>query len=91
MQLANPFLFRVKHNQQQNGAYFGASEGLTNVKILSKSMESRELNGLEGRPSQTSVHLTVGSGNQNSGSTNGRSSSSNFGAKQQGRCDSKHV
>ncbi|EXB43113.1 hypothetical protein L484_002581 [Morus notabilis] len=74
---------RQKKNQQQNGAYFGVSEGLTNVKILSKSMESRELNGLEGRPSQTSVHLTVGSGNQNSGSTNGRSSS-NFGAKQQG-------
>lgn len=80
---------RQKKNQQQNGVYFGASEALTNVKILSKSMDSRELKGPEARPSQTSVLLTAGSGsimssNPSSGSTNGRSSS-NFGAKQQGR------
>lgn len=82
----------MKQNQQQNGVYFGASEALTNVKILSKSMDSRELKGPEARPSQTSVLLTAGSGssmssNQSSGSTNGRSSS-NFAAKQQGRWDS---
>ncbi|KAL5567681.1 hypothetical protein UlMin_024260 [Ulmus minor] len=81
---------RPKKNQQPNGVYFGHSEGISNVKILSKSADSRELNGPESRPNQTSGLLPVGNGAnlaQSSGSTNGRSSS-NFGSKQQGRFSS---
>lgn len=89
---ANHSHFSLQQNQQPNG-YFG--EGLTNVKILSKSVDSRELNGPEARPSQTSVLLNGAnlerssmSATQSSGSANGRSSS-HFGPKQQGRCGFK--
>ncbi|KAF3432755.1 hypothetical protein FNV43_RR23857 [Rhamnella rubrinervis] len=83
---------RVKKNQQPNGVCFGVSGGVANVKILSKSKDSQELNGPEARPSQSSVLLTVGNGAnldrsgmnslQSSGSANGRSNL-NFGTKQQ--------
>ncbi|PON81201.1 hypothetical protein TorRG33x02_229410 [Trema orientale] len=81
----------LQQNQQPNGLYFGASEGLTNVKILSKSMDSHELNGLDARPSPSSVLLNGAklerssmTATQSSGSSNGRSSL-NIGPKQQGR------
>ncbi|XP_048325351.1 uncharacterized protein LOC107414965 isoform X3 [Ziziphus jujuba] len=72
-----------KQNQQPNGVGFGVSGGLANVKILSKSKDSQELNGLESRPSL----LTVGNGSsmssiQSAGSGNGRSTL-NYGSKQQ--------
>uniref|UniRef100_A0A6P3ZJJ5 uncharacterized protein LOC107414965 isoform X1 n=1 Tax=Ziziphus jujuba TaxID=326968 RepID=A0A6P3ZJJ5_ZIZJJ len=72
-----------KQNQPPNGVGFGVSGGLANVKILSKSKDSQELNGLESRPSL----LTVGNGSsmssiQSSGSGNGRSTL-NYGSKQQ--------
>ena len=94
---ANCSHFSLQQNQQPNGVYFGASEGLTNVKILSKPMDSRELNGPEARPSKTSVLLNGANlerssmgATQNSGSTNGRSSS-NIGPKQPGRCGFKSL
>ncbi|XP_062119999.1 uncharacterized protein LOC133834409 isoform X2 [Humulus lupulus] len=67
---------RHKKNQQPNGVYFGgASEGLTNVKILSKPMDSQLLNG-------ANLERSTMSATQSLGSSNGRSSS-NTGLKQQ--------
>ncbi|XP_060963496.1 uncharacterized protein LOC133033005 isoform X1 [Cannabis sativa] len=70
-----------KQNPQPNGVYYGgASEGLTNVKILSKSIDARDLNVAENRPSQLLNGSTM-SATQSIGSSNGRSSS-NTGLKQ---------
>lgn len=72
----------VKQNHQLNGVSFGVPGGLSNVKILSKSKESWELNGPETKSSQSSVLLNGGNGaildrssassTQSSGLTNGR-------------------
>ncbi|KAM3729666.1 hypothetical protein ACB098_12G029400 [Castanea mollissima] len=88
-----PSQFSVVQNQQSNGVYFGLPGGLTNVKILSKSKEPREMNGPENRHVQ-STFLTVGngsnldrsslSGTQSMSSANGRANL-NFAGKQQGR------
>lgn len=88
-----PSQFSAMQNQQSNGVYFGLPGGVTNVKILSKSKETRELNGPESRHVQ-STFLTVGNGSnldrsslsstQSVGSANGRANL-NFVGKQQGR------
>ncbi|XP_008234670.1 PREDICTED: uncharacterized protein LOC103333581 isoform X8 [Prunus mume] len=84
----------VKQNHQLNGVSFGVAGGLSNVKILSKSKESWELNGPETKSSQSSVLLNGGNGaildrssassTQSSGLTNGRLGS-NLVGKQHGR------
>lgn len=84
----------VKQNHQLNGVSFGVPGGLSNVKILSKSKESWELNGPETKSSQSSVLLNGGNGaildrssassTQSSGLTNGRLGS-NLVGKQHGR------
>ncbi|KAF7830776.1 uncharacterized protein G2W53_013109 [Senna tora] len=84
----------LKQHQQSNGVCFNVTGGLSNVKILSKSKDSKEINGPENRPVQSSVQLTVGNGGsldrssmsstQNLGSANGRLASS-FSGKQQTR------
>ncbi|XP_048421351.1 uncharacterized protein LOC103951599 isoform X2 [Pyrus x bretschneideri] len=84
----------VKQNQQLNGVSFGVPGGLSNVKILSKSKDSWELNSPDTRPSQSSVLLNGGNGavldrssmssTQSSGLPNGRLSSNAVG-KQHGR------
>nr|POE99205.1 hypothetical protein CFP56_63684 [Quercus suber] len=56
-----PSQFSAVQNQQSNGVYFGVPGGVTNVKILSKSKEPREMNGPENRHVQ-STFLTVGNG-----------------------------
>ena len=92
------FLVSMMQSHQLNGVNYGVPEGLTNLKSSSKPMDSREPNGPEARHSQTSMIFAHGSGSnlerssmsgiQSSGSINGRSSS-NLGAKHQGRCASQ--
>ncbi|XP_024178378.1 uncharacterized protein LOC112184348 isoform X1 [Rosa chinensis] len=55
----NAHLQSVKQNQQLNGVSFGVSGGMSNVKILSKS---KDMNGPEPTPSQSSVLLNGGNG-----------------------------
>ncbi|XP_062147780.1 uncharacterized protein LOC133856742 isoform X2 [Alnus glutinosa] len=91
-----PPQFSVMPNQQPNGVGFGLPRGLSNIKILSKSRDPREMNGPENRPVQ-SAYLTVGNGSnlnrsslsntQSTGSANGRTNL-NFVGKQQGRMSS---
>lgn len=82
----NIHLQSVKQNQQLNGVSFGVSGGMSNVKILSKS---KDLNGSDSTPSQSSVLLNGGNGVPLDRSmANGRPSS-NFVGKQHGRCASK--
>ena len=81
----------VQH-QQPNGVYF--TGGISNVKMLSKPMNSQEMDGLENREVQSSIHLAVGNGGsidrlnmssgQNTSSSNGKLPSS-FAGKQQTR------
>ncbi|KAJ7965274.1 Reticulocyte-binding 2 a [Quillaja saponaria] len=92
----DPLKLSMMHNQQANGVRFSPSGGLSNVKILSKSRDSQEMDGFENRPSQSAsaIHLSVGNGtnpdrssmiiSQSTGSTNGILGS-NFIGKQQGR------
>lgn len=90
----DPPKLSVMSQQQPNGACFSVAGGLSNVKILSKSKDSREMNGPESRVVQSSVQLAVGNGGsldrssmssaQNSGLANGRLVSS-FVSKQQTR------
>lgn len=90
----DPPKLSVMQHQQSNGV-FSVAGGLSNVKILSKSKDSREMNGPESRAVQSSVQLAVGNGgsldnrasmssSQNSGSANGRLVQ-NFASKQQSR------
>ncbi|XP_058104943.1 uncharacterized protein LOC131248608 isoform X2 [Magnolia sinica] len=79
-----------------NGVCYDIVHGLSHVKLLRKSKDTRELNGFssETRPGHTSVHMMVGNGGnldragsasfQNDGSSNGRTGA-NFVGKQQGR------
>lgn len=92
--IMNPLNFSAVQHQQPNGV-FGISGGVSNVKILSKSKDSRELNGLEGRNIQSSAQLAIGNGGSLdrsmggapiSGSANGRLVSS-LASKQQARYD----
>lgn len=88
-----PPQFSAMPNQQPNGVGFGLPRGLSNIKILSKSRDPRDMNGPENRPVQ-SAFLTVGNGSnlnrsslsntQSTGSANGRTNL-NFVGKQQGR------
>ncbi|PRQ60553.1 hypothetical protein RchiOBHm_Chr1g0382561 [Rosa chinensis] len=55
----NAHLQSVKQNHQLNGVSFGVSGGMSNVKILSKS---KDMNGPEPTPSQSSVLLNGGNG-----------------------------
>ena len=92
----DPLKMSVMQRQQTNGA-LSVAGGLSNVKILSKSKVSREMDGPESRVVQSSVQLPVGNGGsidrssmssaQISGSANGRLVSS-FASKQQTRYDS---
>ncbi|KAH1112777.1 hypothetical protein GLYMA_04G230800v4 [Glycine max] len=89
----DPLKMSVMQRQQTNGA-LSVAGGLSNVKILSKSKVSREMDGPESRVVQSSVQLPVGNGGsidkssmssaQISGSANGRLVSS-FASKQQTR------
>ncbi|XP_057454201.1 uncharacterized protein LOC130745820 isoform X2 [Lotus japonicus] len=90
--IMNPLNFSAVQHQQPNGV-FGIPGGVSNVKILSKSKDSRELNGLEGRNIQSSAQLAIGNGGSLdrsmggapiSGSANGRLVSS-LASKQQAR------
>ncbi|KAL0321607.1 UNVERIFIED_CONTAM: hypothetical protein Scaly_2457100 [Sesamum calycinum] len=54
-------LKKFSASQSQNGGSFHIVEGVSNVKILSKSKDHVELNGSETRPGR-SVLLTVGNG-----------------------------
>jgi len=85
----DPLKLSVMQHQQSNGPNFSVSGGLSNVKILSKSKDSREMDGPESRVVPSSVQLSVGNGGsaQISGSANGRLVSS-FTSKQQTRYDS---
>jgi len=85
----DPLKLSVMQHQQSNGPNFSVAGGLSNVKILSKSKDSREMDGPESRVVQSSVQLSVGNGGsaQISGSANGRLVSS-FTSKQQTRYDS---
>ncbi|XP_020236764.1 uncharacterized protein LOC109816249 isoform X2 [Cajanus cajan] len=88
----DPLKLSVMQHQQSNGACFAG--GLSNVKILSKPKDSREMDGPENRVVQSPVQLSVGNGGsidrssmssaQISGSANGRLVSS-FASKQQSR------
>ncbi|TKY74036.1 Reticulocyte-binding protein a [Spatholobus suberectus] len=90
----DPLKLSVMQHQQSNGACFSVAGGLSSVKILSKSKDSREMDGPESRVVQSSVQLSVGNGGsidrssmssaQISGSANGRLVSS-FASKQQTR------
>lgn len=90
----DPLKLSVMQHQQSNGSCFSVAGGLSNVKILSKSKDSREMDGPESRAVQSGVQLAVGNGvtldrtsvnsAQNSGSANGRPVSS-FASKQQAR------
>ncbi|XP_068483557.1 stress response protein NST1 isoform X4 [Phaseolus vulgaris] len=82
----DPLKLSVMQHQQSNGPNFSVSGGLSNVKILSKSKDSREMDGPESRVVPSSVQLSVGNGGsaQISGSANGRLVSS-FTSKQQTR------
>lgn len=75
----------MKQNQQLNGVSFGVSGGMSNVKILSKS---KDMNGPDSTPGQSSVLLNGGNGAPLDRSmANGRPSSNVVG-KQHGRCAS---
>lgn len=84
----------MKQNEQPNGVCLGVSGAHANISFLRKSKDLQEVSGLEARPAQSSVLMTVGNGanldrsnrssSQSSGTTSGRSSS-NYGAKQPGR------
>ncbi|KAI4338024.1 hypothetical protein L6164_016379 [Bauhinia variegata] len=79
----------IMQHQQSNGV-----SSPSNVKILSKSKDSQEMDGPENRAVQSSIHLSVGNGGSldrsnissthNTGSANGRLSS-NYAAKHQTR------
>ena len=91
----DPLKMSVMQHQQTSA--FNVAGGLSNVKILSKSKDPREMDGPESRVVQSSVQLPVGNGGsidkssmssaQISGSANGRLVSS-FASKQQTRYDS---
>ncbi|KAI5405439.1 uncharacterized protein LOC127081462 isoform X2 [Lathyrus oleraceus] len=78
----DPSKLPVNQYQQSNGAHLSIAGGLSNVKILSKPKDSREMNGPENSVVQPSAQLTVGNGGsldrpsmmspQNSGPANGR-------------------
>ncbi|CAL0319552.1 unnamed protein product [Lupinus luteus] len=77
----DPLKLSVMQHQQSNNL-FGVAGGLSNVKILSKPKDAREMNGPESRTAHSSVQLTVANGGsfdrssissaQNPGSANGR-------------------
>ncbi|XP_068634133.1 uncharacterized protein [Aristolochia californica] len=83
-------------DHQPNGICYNIVQGLSNVKILSKPKDIKELNGLssEVRTGHSAVNVSLGNGLhgertgfgnfQNKGSSNGRHGL-NFGGKQQGR------
>lgn len=77
----DPLKLSVMQHQQSNGPSYSVAGGLSNVKILSKSKDSREMDGPESR-----VVQSVGNGGsaQISGSANGRLVSS-FTSKHQTR------
>ncbi|XP_058786706.1 uncharacterized protein LOC131661257 isoform X3 [Vicia villosa] len=78
----DPSKLPVNQYQQTNGAHFSIAGGLSNVKILSKPKDPREMNGPENSAVQPSAQLSVGNGGsldrpsmisaQNSGPANGR-------------------
>ncbi|XP_010940952.1 uncharacterized protein [Elaeis guineensis] len=82
------------HDQQSNGVSFNIIQGLSDVKISSKSKNLQELNGLSSEigPGHSSIHIVVGNGTnidrtglsspQSKGLSNGRHG---FGGKQHGR------
>ncbi|CAK8567667.1 unnamed protein product [Lathyrus sativus] len=84
----DPSKLPVNQYQQSNGAHFSIAGGLSNVKILSKPKDSREMNGPENSMVQPSAQLSVGNGGsldrpsmisaQNSGPANGRPSAAAF-------------
>lgn len=88
----DPLKMSVMQHQQTSA--FNVAGGLSNVKILSKSKDPREMDGPESRVVQSPVQLPVGNGGsidrssmssaQISGSANGRLVSS-FASKQQTR------
>ncbi|KAI4307045.1 hypothetical protein L6164_030276 [Bauhinia variegata] len=88
----DPLKLSVMQHQQSNGVSFNVKGGPSNVKILSKSKDSQELDGAESRAVQSSIHLSVGNGGSldrsnisgihNTGSANGRLSSSYAGKHQ---------
>jgi hypothetical protein len=92
----DPSKLSLMHHQQSNGACFNVAGGLSNVKILSKPKDSREMNGPEYSVIQPSAQLSVGNGGslnrpsmigaQNSVPANGRLVSG-FNSKQQTRFD----
>ncbi|XP_027190173.1 uncharacterized protein [Cicer arietinum] len=79
----NPPKLSVTQHQQSNGARFSVAGGLSNVTILSKSKDSREMNGPENSAVQSSAKVAVGNGGSldrpsmsnasNTGPANGRS------------------
>ncbi|CAJ2667319.1 unnamed protein product [Trifolium pratense] len=79
----DPSKLSLMQHQQSNGACFNVAGGLSNVKILSKPKDSREMNGPEYSVIQPSAQLSVGNGGnlnrpsmisgQNSVPANGRS------------------
>ncbi|KAK9122269.1 hypothetical protein Syun_019886 [Stephania yunnanensis] len=86
-------------NQQVNGVPYNIIQGFSNVKILSKSRDPLELNGLQSefRHGHSSVHMTIANGanpdklgsavtSQDKPSSNGREGV-NFGGKQPGRAN----
>lgn len=78
----NPPKLSVTQHQQSNGARFSVAGGLSNVTILSKSKDSREMNGPENSAVQSSAKVAVGNGGSldrpsmsnasNTGPANGR-------------------
>lgn len=81
-------------NQPKNGFHSAAGGGLLNVKLFTRSKDSRELNVSEAKPGESSVFLgfengsvldrTSSGSSQSLPSTDGRSSA-NFSGKHQGR------
>ncbi|XP_023533442.1 uncharacterized protein LOC111795329 isoform X3 [Cucurbita pepo subsp. pepo] len=81
-------------NQPKNGFHSASGGGLLNVKLFTRSKDSRELNVSEAKPGESSVFLEFENGaahdrtssgsNQSLPSTDGRSSV-NFSGKHQGR------
>ncbi|XP_022974326.1 nipped-B-like protein B isoform X1 [Cucurbita maxima] len=81
-------------NQPKNGFHSAAGGGLVNMKLFTRSKDSRELNVSEAKPGESSVFLgfengaavdrTSSGSSQNLPSTDGRSSA-NFSGKHQGR------
>ncbi|CAI8598582.1 unnamed protein product [Vicia faba] len=58
----DPSKLPVNQYQQTNGAHFSIAGGLSNVKILSKPKDPREMNGPENSMVQPSAQLSVGNG-----------------------------